>query len=390
MTSIDLTTEQRARYARHIILPEVGARGQKKLLSTSVLCIGAGGLGSPILMYLAAAGIGRIGLVEFDVVDVTNLQRQIIHRNADIGRLKSESARDTVLGIHPDCDFVIHSERFSSANAMEIARDYDIIVDGTDNFPTRYLTNDVCVLLGKPNVYGAIFRFEGQVTVFGPRLGGPCYRCLYPAPPPAGSVPSCAEGGVLGVLPGIVGCLQANEVIKLALGAGESLVNRLLLVDAWGMKFRELKLRRDPECPICGDEPTIQELIDYEGFCGVPSAGAPENENEAMKHPDEVTVHELKDVLKDPESEIRVIDVRERDEWEIASIQGATLTPLSELPERVAEFDMNATYYIHCKKGGRSMKALELLRSHGFSRLKSVRGGIDAWREEIDPDLPAY
>lgn len=380
-----LSNEERARYARHIILPEVGAVGQRRLRDAKVLLIGAGGLGSPVLMYLAAAGVGTIGLVEFDVVDVSNLQRQIAHGHADLGRPKAESAREKALELQPDIEFRVHSERFTSANAMTIVRDYDVVIDGTDNFPTRYLTNDVCVLLGKPNVYGSIFRFEGQASVFAPGLGGPCYRCLFPAPPPPGSVPSCAEGGVLGVLPGVIGCIQATEALKLILGGGESLINRLLLYDAWSMRFRELKLRRDPACPICGESPTIRELIDYEDFCGI----AKESQSMSL-HPDEVTVEQLRDALQDPESGIEVIDVRDQDERDIAAIDGTRLIPLKDLPERSGELDPTQAYYLHCKKGGRSMKALELLRAQGFSNLKSVAGGIDAWRERIDPTMPGY
>src|SRR6202046_4268218 len=305
---MDLDNEQIRRYSRHLILPEVGLAGQKKICSTSVLCIGAGGLGSPIAMYLAAAGIGKIGIVDFDVVDFSNLQRQIIHGTEDVGRPKAESARDTIKSINPSVEVVIHNTRLSSENALEIIAQYDIVVDGTDNFPTRYLTNDACVLLKKPNVYGSIFRFEGQDSVFRPYLCGPCYRCLYPEPPPPGMVPSCAEGGVLGVLPGIVGCIQATEILKLALGKGSSLIGRLLLFNALDMKFRELKLRRDPKCPICGDHPTIKELIDYETFCGI----EPEPEND--ENPDEVTVQDMKKALDQPALNIKVIDVREPDE----------------------------------------------------------------------------
>src|SRR2546423_6737295 len=286
---MQLSNEEIRRYSRHLILPEVGLPGQKKICSTSVLCIGAGGLGSPIAMYLAAAGIGKLGIVDFDNVDFSNLQRQILHTDADVGRLKSQSAKETVNGINPGVEVVVHATRLTSANALKIIQPYDIIVDGTDNFPTRYLTNDACVLLGKPNVYGSIFRFEGQASVFAPRLGGPCYRCLYPEPPPPGMVPSCAEGGVLGVLPGIIGTIQATEILKLALEQGNSLVGRLLLFNALDMKFRELKLRRDPECPICGDNPTIKELIDYEQFCGIPR-----QQEEPASNPDEVTVQEMK------------------------------------------------------------------------------------------------
>ena len=381
----DLNNEQIRRYSRHLILPEVGMAGQKKICSSSVLCIGAGGLGSPIAMYLAAAGIGKIGIVDFDIVDVTNLQRQIIHSQADVGRPKAESAKETILGINPHCEVVIHNTRLSSDNALDIIGQYDVVVDGTDNFPTRYLTNDACVLLGKPNVYGSIFRFEGQASVFAPKEGGPCYRCLYPEPPPPGMVPSCAEGGVLGVLPGIIGCIQANEIIKLIIGQGDPLIGRLLLFNALDMKFRELKLRRDPACPICGDNPTVKELIDYEMFCGIPDA--PE---ETGNHPDEVTVQEMKKALNDSSLNIKVIDVREPDEFEIAHIAGVPQIPLSQLEERFTELDPNETVYLHCKGGVRSMKALILLRDRGYKYVKSVKGGISAWSEEIDPDIPQY
>src|SRR6187399_105536 len=343
---MQLNNEEIRRYSRHLILPEVGLSGQKKICSTSVLCIGAGGLGSPIAMYLAAAGIGKIGIVDFDTVDYSNLQRQILHTDADVGRSKAESAKETIRGINPHCEVVIHNTRISSENALDLVRQYDIVVDGTDNFPTRYLTNDACVLLRKANVYGSIFRFEGQASVFAPHLGGPCYRCLYPEPPPPGMVPSCAEGGVLGVLPGIVGCIQTTEILKLALGKGTSLIGRLLLFNALDMKFRELKLRRDPECPICGENPTITKLIDYEQFCGiVPESDIPE------MHPDEVSVQDMKRALEDPKSGVKVIDVREPDEYQIAHVTGVPLIPLGTLPQRFTELDPNQTLYVHCKSG---------------------------------------
>ena len=382
---MELNNDEIRRYSRHLILPEVGLGGQKKICSASVLCIGAGGLGSPIAMYLAAAGIGKIGIVDFDVVDFSNLQRQIIHGTEDVGRPKAESAKETLKRINPNVDVVMHQTRISSENALELIRPYDIVVDGTDNFPTRYLTNDACVLLRKPNVYGSIFRFEGQASVFAPHLGGPCYRCLYPEPPPPGMVPSCAEGGVLGVLPGIIGTIQATEILKLALGKGSSLVGRLLLFNALDMKFRELKLRRDPQCPLCGDHPTITELIDYEMFCGImPEPAA------AAGNPDEVTVHEMKRALTEPKLGIRVIDVREQDEHEIAHIDGVPLLPMSVLQQRFTELDPNQQYYITCKSGIRSMRALEFLREQGFKYLKSVKGGIDAWSDEIDHNVPKY
>ena len=381
---MELNNEEIRRYSRHLILPEVGLAGQKKIKATSVLCIGAGGLGSPIAMYLAAAGIGKIGIVDFDTVDYSNLQRQILHTDADVGRSKAESAKETIHGINPNVEVVIHNTRISSENAFDLIRPYDIVVDGTDNFPTRYLTNDACVLLKKPNVYGSIFRFEGQASVFAPHLGGPCYRCLYPEPPPPGMVPSCAEGGVLGVLPGIIGCIQTTEILKLALGKGTSLVGRLQLFNALDMKFRELKLRRDPQCPICGDHPTIKELIDYETFCGI----VPEPEN--VGNPDEVTVQDMKKALDDPSLNIKVVDVREPDEYEIAKVDGVPLLPLSQINERFTELDPNQQYYLHCKAGVRSMKALTFLRQQGFKYVKSVKGGITAWSDEIDRNVPRY
>ncbi len=382
---MELSNDEIRRYSRHLILPEVGLAGQKKFKSTSVLCIGAGGLGSPITMYLAAAGIGKIGIVDFDVVDFSNLQRQIAHGTTDVGRPKADSAKDTINSINPNVEVVIHNTRLTSDNAMDIIAQYDIVVDGTDNFPTRYLTNDACVLLKKPNVYGSIFRFEGQASVFAPHLGGPCYRCLYPEPPPPGMVPSCAEGGVLGVLPGIVGCIQTTEILKLAMGQGTTLINRLLLFNALDMKFRELKLRRDPKCPVCGDNPTVTELIDYQIFCGIP-----EPSNEPENNSDEVTVHDMKKALDDPSLNIKVIDVREPDEYEIAHIDGVPLLPLSQLQQRFTELDPNQIYYIHCKSGIRSMKALYFLREQGFKYLKNVKGGISAWSDEIDDEVPRY
>jgi sulfur-carrier protein adenylyltransferase/sulfurtransferase len=381
---MELNNDEIRRYSRHLILPEVGLAGQKKIKAASVLCIGAGGLGSPIAMYLAAAGIGKIGIVDFDTVDFSNLQRQILHTDADVGRSKAESAKETIRGINPHCEVVIHNTRISSENALDLIRPYDIVVDGTDNFPTRYLTNDACVILKKPNVYGSIFRFEGQASVFAPHLGGPCYRCLYPEPPPPGMVPSCAEGGVLGVLPGIIGCIQATEILKLAIGKGNLLVGRLLLFNALDMKFRELKLRRDPACPVCGDHPTIKELIDYEVFCGIEPTKI-ENGN-----PDEVTVQEMKKALDDPKLGIKVIDVREPFEYEIARIEGVPLLPMSELQNRFTELDPNTQYYLLCKVGARSHSAVEFLREQGFKYVKNVKGGTNAWSDEIDRSLPRY
>src|SRR5438477_11909726 len=382
---MQLNNDEIRRYSRHLILPEVGLAGQKRIKAASVLCIGAGGLGSPIAMYLAAAGIGKIGIVDFDTVDYSNLQRQILHTDADVGRSKAESAKETIRGINPHCEVVIHNTRISSENALDLIRPYDIVVDGTDNFPTRYLTNDACVLLKKPNVYGSIFRFEGQASVFAPHLGGPCYRCLYPEPPPPGMVPSCAEGGVLGVLPGIIGCIQATEILKLALGKGSSLVGRLLLFNALDMNFRELKLRRDPQCPLCGEHPTITRLIDYEQFCGIPAEPAV-----TALNPDEVTVQEMKRALTDPKLGIKVIDVREPDEYQIAHVDGVPLIPLNSLPQRFTELDPNQTLYIHCKSGVRSLKAVKFLQEQGFKYAKSVKGGINAWSDEIDHHVAKY
>jgi len=380
---MELNNDEIRRYSRHLILPEVGLAGQKRIKSASVLCIGAGGLGSPIAMYLAAAGIGKIGIVDFDTVDYSNLQRQILHTDADVGRPKAQSAKETINGINPHCEVVIHNTRISSENALDLIRPYDIVVDGTDNFPTRYLTNDACVLLKKPNVYGSIFRFEGQASVFAPHLGGPCYRCLYPEPPPPGMVPSCAEGGVLGVLPGIIGCIQATEILKLALGKGSLLVGRLLLFNALDMKFRELKLRRDPQCPVCGEHPTVTELIDYEMFCGIqpptPEANA-----------DEVTVQEMKRAIDNPSLGIKVVDVREQFEYEIARVEGVPLLPMSQLQRRFTELDPNSQYYLLCKVGARSFECVEFLREQGFKYVKNVKGGTDAWAREIDPKMPRY
>ena len=381
----ELTNEEIRRYSRHLILPEVGLAGQRKIRNTSVLCIGAGGLGSPIAMYLAAAGVGRLGIVDFDTVDYSNLQRQILHSDADVGTPKADSAKAAIAALNPNVQVDLHKTRISSDNALDLIRPYDIVVDGTDNFPTRYLTNDACVLLKKPNVYGSIFRFEGQASVFAPNLGGPCYRCLYPEPPPPGMVPSCAEGGVLGVLPGIIGCIQATEILKLALGKGSSLIGRLLLFNALDMKFRELKLRKDPKCPVCGPNPTVTQLIDYEMFCGI----QPEPANPSA-NPDEVSLQEMKKALDTPSLGIRVIDVREPDEQQIARIAGVPLVPLSTLPQRFTDLDPNVQYYIHCKSGVRSLKALRFLREQGFKYVKSVKGGINGWSDEIDASVPKY
>jgi adenylyltransferase/sulfurtransferase len=381
--AVELSNEEIARYSRHLIMPEVALNGQKKLKAAKVLTVGTGGLGSPLALYLAAAGVGTIGIVDFDVVDESNLQRQIIHGTSDVGRPKVESAHDKIKDINPNVEVRVHEEALASENALEIFRDYDVIVDGTDNFPTRYLVNDACVLLGKPNVYGSIFRFEGQASVFWAEAG-PCYRCLYPAPPPPGLVPSCAEGGVLGILPGAIGVVQATETVKLILGIGEPLVGRLMLYDALGMSFREMKLRKDPNCPICGENPTVTELIDYEEFCGTPQANAAEEKNGVP----EITVQELKRKM-DSGGGLNVLDVREPHEYEVANI-GAKLVPLGELPQRLAELGRDENFAIHCKTGGRSAKAVKLLHDAGFQHVYNVKGGITAWSEEIDPSVPKY
>ena len=381
----ELSNDEILRYSRHLILPEDNLEGQKRLKAAKVLCIGAGGLGSPLMMYLAAAGVGTIGIVDFDTVDLTNLQRQIIHGAKDVGRLKMESARETLRDINPHVETIGFEEQFSSENAMRIVKDFDVVIDGTDNFPTRYLTNDVCVLLNKPNVYGSIFRFEGQASVFWAEKG-PCYRCLYPEPPPPGLVPSCAEGGVLGVLPGIVGCIQANEAIKLILGIGNPLIGRLLLFNALKMQFRELKLQKDPSCPICGTNRTITELIDYEEFCGIRGEEAAP---QAVAENEEITVTQLK-ARMDRGEDLTIIDVREPYEYAIARIPGTKLIPLGQIEERSGELDPTAEIILHCRSGKRSADALNRLKAKGFTRLKNVVGGITAWSEEIDPSVPKY
>jgi len=378
-----LDASEYARYSRHLILPEVGLEGQRKLKAAKVLMIGTGGLGSPLGLYLAAAGVGRIGIVDFDVVDESNLQRQIIHGTADVGRKKIDSARDRLLDINPNTKIDSYETRLTSENALELFREYDVIVDGTDNFPTRYLVNDAAVLTGKPNVYGSIFRFEGQASVFWAERGA-CYRCLYPEPPPPGLVPSCAEGGVLGVLPGIVGTIQANEVLKVILGAEGILLNRLLLFDAWKMLFREVKLRKDPDCPICGDTPTIKELIDYEEFCGLKNVS---DEPDVLE---EITASELNERMSTDPS-IRLIDVREPHEYEIARIPGATLIPLAQVVSRLSEIDPAYTNVIQCKGGVRSAKAIVALKEAGYSgKLINLKGGITAWSDEVDGSVPRY
>src|SRR5580700_6523081 len=383
-----LSKDEILRYSRHLIMPEVGMEGQLKLKAAKVALIGTGGLGAPLGMYLAAAGIGRIGLVDFDVVDFTNLQRQVIHGTKDVGKKKLDSATETMLDINPYVEIDRHEVALTSENALDIIKDYDIVVDGTDNFPTRYLVNDACVLLGKPNVYGSIFRFEGQATVFAYQ-GGPCYRCLYPEPPPAGLVPSCAEGGVLGILPGTIGLIQATETVKLILGIGEVLVGRLLLYDALGMRFRELKLRKNPECPICGDHRTITKLIDYHQFCGVPSPNQAPAAEETKLNPGEIDVIELKEKL-DRGDKFVLIDVREPHEYKIASIPGAKLIPLGEFPQHVGEFNPEDDIVIHCRSGMRSAKACEVLRAKGFQHVRNVVGGILAWSDQVDPSVPKY
>jgi molybdopterin/thiamine biosynthesis adenylyltransferase/rhodanese-related sulfurtransferase/molybdopterin converting factor small subunit len=380
---VSLSKDEILRYSRHLIMPEVGMEGQLKLKKASVLLVGTGGLGAPLGLYLAAAGVGRIGLVDFDVVDFTNLQRQVIHGTKDVGRKKLDSAIDSMTDINPFVKLERHEVALTSDNALDIIRDYDIIVDGTDNFPTRYLVNDACVLLGKPNVYGSIFRFEGQSTVFAYE-GGPCYRCLYPEPPPPGLVPSCAEGGVLGILPGIIGLIQATETVKLILGIGEPLVGRLLLYDALGMRYRELKLRRNSECPVCGDHPTIKQLIDYQEFCGMPNS---EQTHEPVLGDIEPTEVKAK---QDRGEDFVLVDVREPHEYQIARIPGSRLIPLGELPKRLNELDPNADIVAHCKSGMRSAKAVDLLKQNGFKRARNMKGGILAWSDKVDPTVPKY
>ncbi|HEX7958622.1 MAG TPA: molybdopterin-synthase adenylyltransferase MoeB [Terriglobales bacterium] len=379
-----LNKDEILRYSRHLIMPEVGMEGQQKLKAAKVLCIGTGGLGSPLALYLGAAGVGTIGLVDFDVVDFTNLQRQIIHTTADVGRPKLDSAIEKLEAINPFINIRRFDTLLNSSNALEIFRDFDIIVDGTDNFPTRYLVNDACVLSGKPNVYGSIFRFEGQASVFGTKEG-PCYRCLYPEPPPPGLVPSCAEGGVLGILPGLVGIIQATEAIKLILGKGEPLIGRLLLVDALGMKFRELKLRKNPECPVCGTHPTVTELIDYQQFCGIRGEETPVVASSAIP---EIQPEELKRQL-DAKEDVFVLDVREPHEYQICNL-GGYLIPLGDLPKRVNELDSSREIVAHCRSGVRSAKAVDFLRQAGFKKVRNLAGGILAWADKVDPTMPKY
>jgi molybdopterin/thiamine biosynthesis adenylyltransferase/rhodanese-related sulfurtransferase len=384
--SAALSQQEVARYSRHLIMPEVGMEGQKRLKASSVLLIGAGGLGSPLALYLAAAGVGRIGLVDFDVVDFSNLQRQVLHGTPDVGRPKLQSAKERLAAINPEVKVDLYEAKLTSANALDICKPYDIIIDGTDNFPTRYLVNDVCVLLRKPNVYGSIFRFDGQASVFWPPHG-PCYRCLYPEPPPPGEVPSCAEGGVLGILPGLVGCIQATEAVKLILGKGEPLIGRLVLYDALAMSFREFKVRRNPKCPMCGDKPTITQLIDYDQFCGI--RGQEAATPVSSSNDSETTVEELKQRL-DKGDKVFILDVRNVEEFQICRIPGSVLLPLPELPQRFGELDPGKEMVVHCKSGMRSQKAIQFLRQQGFTKLKNLKGGILAWADRIDPSVPKY
>jgi sulfur-carrier protein adenylyltransferase/sulfurtransferase len=378
----EISKEEIQRYSRHLIMPEVGLSGQKKLKAASVLCIGAGGLGSPLALYLTAAGVGRLGIVDFDTVDYSNLQRQILHFTGDVGRPKLESAREKLQSVNPHVTVETHETALTSQNALDIIRQYDIVADGTDNFPTRYLVNDACVLTGKPNVYGSVFRFEGQVSVFATQ-GGPCYRCLYPEPPPPGLVPSCAEGGVLGILPGLIGVLQATEVIKLILRKGSPLVGRLLLVDALATRFRELKLRRNEDCPVCGPNPTIKELIDYQQFCGITP------DSDKVDESLEIGAVELK-ALMDQGEEIEILDVRNPEEYEIARIPGSKLIPLPELTARMNELDQTRDLVVHCLAGVRSARAVDQLLHAGFRRVRNLKGGIKAWSQEVDPSVPQY
>ena len=384
--SPDLSQDEIKRYSRHLIMPEVGIDGQRRLKAASVLCIGAGGLGSPAAMYLAAAGVGRIGIVDFDVVDFSNLQRQLLHGTPDVGRSKLHSAKDRLQALNPNVQIDTYETALSSENALELFEPYDVILDGTDNFPTRYLVNDACVLAGKPNAYGSIFRFEGQASVFGVKEG-PCYRCLYPEPPPPGLVPSCAEGGVLGVLPGIIGVIQATESIKLILGIGEPLIGRFLIYDALRMRFRELKLRKDAECPVCGTNPTVTKLIDYQQFCGI--GPEPEVEAAAAMNDWEITPVELKRRL-DAGDDLFILDVREPNEYQINRIPGSTLIPLGELPRRYHELPRDREIVAQCKVGGRSARATEYLKTVGFKNVKNLRGGILEWIDKVDPSQPKY
>lgn len=382
---MDLTTNQISRYSRHLILPEVGVTGQEKLCSAKVLCIGSGGLGSPIILYLAAAGVGTLGIVDFDSVELSNLQRQIIHSEEWVGKPKNESAKASVRLLNSDVEVITYNERLTSQNALEIMKNFDIIVDGTDNFATRYLVNDAAVLLKKPNVYGSIFRFEGQVSIFYAEKG-PCYRCLYPEPPPPGMVPSCAEGGVLGILPGIIGLIQSAEIIKIIIDQGNPLIGRLLFFEALPMKFRELKLKKDPDCPVCGTNPTIKKLIDYEEFCGVKNNG---EDSEEVDTSLEITTHELKKMMDEKKS-FTLIDVREPHEYQICRIKGSLLVPLATIANQINKLDQTGEIITYCYKGQRSYKAANFLKEMGFGRVRSLDGGIIAWSQDIDPKIPTY
>jgi molybdopterin/thiamine biosynthesis adenylyltransferase/rhodanese-related sulfurtransferase len=382
----ELSNEEIRRYSRHIIMPEMGMEGQKKLKAAKILLVGTGGLGSPLGLYLGAAGVGRLGLVDFDVVDYSNLQRQIIHSSKDVGRPKLQSAKDKIQGINPYAQVDTYETALKAGNAMDIIKEYDLVIDGTDNFQTRYLVNDACALLGKPNVYGSVFRFEGQASVFYAKQG-PCYRCLYPEPPPPGLVPSCAEGGVMGVLPGLIGVIQATEAVKLILGQGRSLIGRLLLYDALEMKFRELKLRKNPQCPLCGENPTIKALIDYDQFCGITpqlTVAAPDSDRS-----DEITPEELKARL-DRGEKVKIIDVREPHEYEICRLPNTTLIPLGQVVSRLNELNPDEEIVVYCKMEGRSAKAVDLMRKAGFKKVKNLKGGIDLWAQNVDPNVPRY
>jgi adenylyltransferase/sulfurtransferase len=381
----EFNPDELARYSRQMIMPEVTIAGQRRLKAARILCIGAGGLGSPAALYLAAAGVGTIGLVDHDRVELSNLHRQILHGTRDVGRQKLTSAGDRLQDINPHAELRLHECRFTSENAMDLVTGYDVVIDGSDNFATRYLSNDVCVFAGKPNIYGSVFRMEGQVTVFAPHLGGPCYRCLFPEPPPRGAVPNCAEAGVLGMLPGIIGTMQALEAIKLIIGLGETLIGRLLHFDASAMHFREFKVRRDPECPVCGENPTIAAPIDYESFCGIAPAITADNDDNVRA----ITVHELKRKM-DAREHFALIDVREAHEAEIARIDGARLIPLGEITDRTSELSEGEEIIVHCHSGVRSARAVELLQERGFKNVFTLEGGIDAWSEEIDPNVPKY
>jgi len=385
-----LSKQELSRYSRHLIMPEVGIDGQEKLKASKVLCIGAGGLGSPLALYLAAAGVGHLGILDFDVVDFSNLQRQIIHSEDNLGKLKVESAKERLQQLNSDINVTTYNTRLTSDNAMDIIKDYDIVVDGTDNFATRYLVNDACVLLGKPNVYGSIFRFEGQVSVFDAKKG-PCYRCLYPEPPPPGLVPSCAEGGVLGILPGVVGTLQASEIIKLIIGQGTPLIGKLLFIEVLDMKIREFKLNKDPNCPICSENATINKLIDYEEFCGI---GRGELEEEVISDRESITVKEMTveefNELRNKNGNVVLVDVREPYEYQICNIEGSTLIPLGELDSRTDELNPEDEIVVHCHHGGRSMTAATLLKEKGFKNVLNLKGGIDEWAEKFDTEMSRY